>query len=309
MTFFTQSWGTKSVPSKNNNVERNNGLENLTLITTEKFGDIDCDFYKNAENEMFLTRMQIGRALNYSDPQKAIDNIHSKHRNRLNQFSVTLALRGADGKFYDTTLYSQIGVMEICRWSQKPKADIFMDWVWNVVEKYRKGELTPSINLQPLADSIAVLTTTIADMQQDIYSLKESQNNKRLPNKKYSRWKAKAFEKLRLLHSFVNSNTSEDLSLSDISHIVINEVQDTYDIDINEYRDLYKCEFDLDENPYPLDVVGYYKDIRDMFNLTLDNIMERLHIDQSSKTTENIFDVLARKLEESSVVGDDNCNT
>lgn len=289
-------------------------MENLTLITTEKFGDIDCEFYKNTKNEMFLTREQVGVALGYANPQKAIEKLHANHRKRLDGLCLRLTKystpsNGGSGLPIETIYYSQVGVMEICRWSQKPKADAFMDWVWSIIEKYRKGELIQPVNLQPLIDSITLLTNAVSGIQQDIFSLKEAQNNKRLPDKKYSRWKAKAFEKLRLLHSFVNSNTSEDLSLSDISHIVINEVQDTYDIDINEYRDLYKCEFDLDENPYPLDVVGHYKDIRDMFNLTLDNIMERLHIDQSSKTTENIFDVLARKLEESSVVGDDNCNT
>ena len=289
-------------------------MNDLTLVTTEKFGDIDCDFYRNKANEVFLNREQVGIALNYANPQKAIQKIHLNHRSRLDPMCLRIKefrnpTSGGAGVQVETIYYSPKGVMEICRWSQKPKADAFMDWVWSIVDKYRKGTLSQSINLQPLVDSIALLTNTVSGMQKDISSLKEAQNSKRLPDKKYSRWKAKAFEKLRLLHSYVNSNTSEDLSLSDISHIVINEVQDTYDIDINEYRDMYKCEFDLDENPYPLDVIGYYKDIRDMFNLTLDSIMERLHIDQSSKTSENIFDILARKIEESSAAGDDNCNT
>lgn len=55
-------------------------MSNLKLITTEKFGDLDCNFYRNMNDYILLTRKQIGSALEYANPQKAIDNIHSKHK-------------------------------------------------------------------------------------------------------------------------------------------------------------------------------------------------------------------------------------
>ncbi|SNR85569.1 BRO family, N-terminal domain [Anaerovirgula multivorans] len=85
-----------------------------------------------------LTKKQIGRALDYSDAQKAIDNLHKRHKERLDKFSVTLKLRGTDGKEYNTTVYSPKGLYEICRWSRQPKADAFMDWVWDIIESLRK---------------------------------------------------------------------------------------------------------------------------------------------------------------------------
>ena len=33
------------------------------------------------------------------------------------------------------------GIMEICRWSRQPKANLFMDWVWDIVEKYLNKEI------------------------------------------------------------------------------------------------------------------------------------------------------------------------
>ena len=42
-------------------------------------------------------------------------------------------------------------------------------------------------NLQPLIDSLSILTQTITTMQQDISTLKEQQTTKKLPEKKYSR--------------------------------------------------------------------------------------------------------------------------
>ena len=31
--------------------------------------------------------------------------------------------------------------MEICRWSRQNKANQFMDWVWDIVEKYRNKNI------------------------------------------------------------------------------------------------------------------------------------------------------------------------
>ena len=115
-------------------------MSNLVLVKSETFGSVQCDFYKGENGEILLTRKQIGEALEYADPQKAIDNLHSKHQERLDRFSVTLKVRGADKKQYPTTLYRTKGVYEICRWSQQPKADLFYDWVYEMLEALRTGE-------------------------------------------------------------------------------------------------------------------------------------------------------------------------
>ena len=65
----------------------------LKLSATENFqGIIPCDFWNTADDEYLVTREQIGRALRYSNPNKAIDNIHQKHKERLDKFSTTLTL-------------------------------------------------------------------------------------------------------------------------------------------------------------------------------------------------------------------------
>lgn len=85
---------------------------------------------------------------------------------------------------------------------------------------------------------------------------------------------------------------------------MIGETEDTYIIELNDYTDAYKSEFDLDTTPYVIDVINYYKDIRDMFTLTLDSIMKKLHITENTdcnmngiNRTRNIFDELAAKIE------------
>ena len=170
-----------------------------------------------------------------------------------------------------------------------------MDWVWDIIEKYRHNELQP--NLQPLIDSLSILTQTITTMQQDINTLKESQITKKLPEKKYSRWKTNTFNKLNTLLSYVNTHSEENLKLSEIIRLVIQETEDTYNIEINDYVEAYKSEFNLDTNPYAIDVINHYKDIKDMFTLTLDSIINRLNLSENTKSaSKNIFDVLAEEI-------------
>ena len=152
-------------------------------------------------------------------------------------------------------------------------------------------------NLQPLIDSLSILTQTITTMQQDISTLKESQTTKKLPEKKYSRWKTNTFNKLNTLLSYVNTHSEENLKLSEIIHLVIQETEDTYNIEINDYVEAYKSEFNLDTNPYAIDVINHYKDIKDMFTLTLDSIMDKLNLSENTKSSsKNIFDILAEEI-------------
>lgn len=172
-----------------------------------------------------------------------------------------------------------------------------MDWVWDIVENYRHNNLNITPNMQPLVDNLTTLTSTLLQMQQDINILKEESTKKAIPEKKYSRWKTKAFEKLRVLMDFVNSNSDEELKLSDIIHLVIQETEDTYDIEVNDYVQMYKQEFGLEMNPYVIDVINYYKDIKDMFDCTLLSLMDKFNLQvEPNQKRENIFDVLAANM-------------
>ena len=272
---------------------------NLKLITTETFGDLSCNFYRNMNDDILLTREQIGSALEYKRPDDAIYRIHKRHKDRLDTLSICIS----DGSGHEIYYYTQRGIMEICRWSNSKKANEFMDWVWNIIEKYRANESVPiqnyQIDISPLVDTMSSITQIILTMQQDLNTLKEQTNKKKLPEKKYSRWKTTAFNKLNTLHSYVNEHSDENLKLSEIIHLVIGETEDTYNIEVNDYVDAYKSEFELDTNPYALDVINRYKDVRDMFTLTLDSILQKLRLAENTDKSKrkNIFDDLAAQIE------------
>jgi len=115
-------------------------LDELTLITSENFENITCDIYFNG-GEFYMTREQIGTALGYSDPRASIGNIHARHKDRLDSLSLQYQIdSGPAIGVRDVVVYSRKGVMEICRWSGKPKANEFIDWVWNIMDLLIRGQ-------------------------------------------------------------------------------------------------------------------------------------------------------------------------
>lgn len=114
---------------------------NLSIVTKEMFGQNEMNIYQNEQNEIFMTREQVGSALEYSDPRDAVRKIHSRNKERLDKFSVGVKLSSTDGKLYETTVYNEQGIYEIIRRSAQPKADEFYDWVYDLLSKLRKGEL------------------------------------------------------------------------------------------------------------------------------------------------------------------------
>jgi prophage antirepressor-like protein len=130
-------------------------MSNLQLVKSKNFGNIKCDFWQDDKGQIWMTREQIGRALEYSDPNGAIEVIHRRNHDRLDKFSTTVKLTGVEGTREVTremTVYTYKGIYEICRFSRQPKADAFMDWVWEVVESIRKTGmyLSPKIDSKML---------------------------------------------------------------------------------------------------------------------------------------------------------------
>lgn len=133
-------------------------MNELVLVKKENFGAVECDFYRQG-NEIYMTRTQIGAALEYANPNDAIRLIHNRNKERMDKFStpfkmngpdrnkermdkfsVIRKIRSTDGKEYDTYFYTAKGIYEICRYSTQPKAHLFFDFVYDVLEGLRTGE-------------------------------------------------------------------------------------------------------------------------------------------------------------------------
>ena len=267
-------------------------MSNLQLITTENFGGIPCDFYRNMNNDILLTREQIGSALEYTNPRTAIKNIHRKHKDRLDELSIRIKSGGyqneptSKSEEQERVYYTERGIMEICRWSRQPLANQFMDWCWDVIEKYRNNQgFTDSINnsaINTLTQAITTLTTTftqtISVMQQDITTIKEQQlqAQKQIPKKKFSPWTKRMFPKYKLLMEYF------DVTLKDLYHNLFLELQNLYpDIDLAQMQEDYCFENGL-ENCYTMEVIEHNKELRTLFEHMVDDLLDRYKLKSDS---------------------------
>ena len=144
----------------------------LTLATQKPFGSLTCDFYKNDSGEFYITREQIGVALEYKTPSDSIQRIHERNADRLNLLSTTVSLTGVEGSREVTRnviVYTLRGAMEICRYSRQPKADKFMDFVWDVMESLHDGRnvlATPDQQTAIAPQTMQFLMDTILKTQE-----------------------------------------------------------------------------------------------------------------------------------------------
>ena len=53
----------------------------LALCKQEKFNGILVDFYRDENNDVFMTREQIGRALEYKNPNDSIEQFIEETKN------------------------------------------------------------------------------------------------------------------------------------------------------------------------------------------------------------------------------------
>lgn len=109
----------------------------LKLVKEGEFLGTKCDFYMDDKQNVYMTREQIGAALQYSNPRVAITKIHSRYKDRLDKFSGVTRLVLPQGGTQDTTIYVTRGIYEICRFSRQPVADQFYDWVYDQIETLR----------------------------------------------------------------------------------------------------------------------------------------------------------------------------
>ena len=274
-------------------------MTNVKLITTETFGNLPCNFYCNMNNDILLTREQIGQALEYSDPIKAIQKIHLKHKDRLDELSVRIkgsTQIGGDltkSEEQERVYYTERGIMEICRWSRQAKANLFMDWIWDIIEKYRHNELQPDMKsltdtLSSITQTLTTLTQTMTTMNQEINEIKQQSitQPKQIPKKNFSYWSTKMFPKYQLLTDYFNISNRE------LYKELYREFTNTYpDIDLNQIVDDYCYENKL-ETCFTLDAIEHNRTVRQLYELMVDNILSKYNLSEESTTTKykTIFD-------------------
>lgn len=148
----------------------------MTVITSKLFGALNVDVYQNDKHQYYMTREQIGTALEYSDPRIAIYKIHQRNADRLDPLSSVTKLVTQVGNHTEERelfCYNLRGVMEICRFSRQPKADAFMDFCWDIMESLMRGDsvlATPQMDAALSKEFIDVRLHALFDSMKNIQS-------------------------------------------------------------------------------------------------------------------------------------------
>lgn len=251
-------------------------MSNLKLITTENFGELQCNFYRNMNDDILLTREQIGTALEYTDPSKAIQKIHLKHKDRLESLCLRITdirypQNGGVGVNVETVYYTERGIMELCRWSRQPLANQFMDWVWDIVERYRNREMiditTVSSALNKMMSILEKQDERLSNVESQLQDQKQIEEKPRY-KKPYNPWFAKMNPKYQLLEDYF------DITRGELYKNILEEMENIYNIDTNQIQADYCYENNI-TSCYPLEPYEFKQKYRQMIEgIVNDNLIK-----------------------------------
>ena len=147
--------------------------------------------------------------------------------------------------------------------------DIAWDVQRRLVNSYFRAKEATSQD--PTLLAMQMITETMKLMQQDISSIKEqqTQTQKQIPKKSFSRWTSKMFPKYQLLMDYFGIDRKE------LYHNLFLELQNLYpDIDLTQMQDDYCFENNLD-SCFTMDVIEHNKELRILFENMVDSLLDR----------------------------------
>ena len=294
-------------------------MNELRLVTSEKFGEVPCAFYQqDGSDEVLLTREQIGTALEYGDPRIAIANIHRRHRERLDKYSVVVPiekgggnqidydpLSGGTGGEKETVLYTRKGVMEICRWSKQPKADAFMDFVWDIADKLIKGEAKVVPAQQPAtpameewASRVERISDGLDDISRRLSTVERSTSFSnyylRLQARSgYDRtWERRAIRNVKAIASYIGMDEKSLLRK------IYREMESRYGIVLNDFSRDYKRVKKISRCS-TLSVISFSFPLREMCEAVIQELCDACKIPmQKSDSGFDLVDEISQMVEE-----------
>ena len=294
-------------------------MNELRLVTSEKFGEVPCAFYQQeGSDEVLLTREQIGTALEYSEPRIAIMKIHNRHRERLDKYSVVIPIEkgvgtklvptpsiGGTGGEKETVLYTRKGVMEICRWSKQPKADAFMDFVGDIVDKLIKGEAKVIPAQQPAtpamedwASRVERISDGLDDISRRLSTVERSTSFSnyylRLQARSgYDRtWERRAIRNVKAIASYIGMDEKSLLRK------IYREMESRYGIVLNDFSRDYKRVKKISRCS-TLSVISFSFPLREMCEAVIQELCDACKLPmQKSDSGFDLVDEISQMVEE-----------
>lgn len=145
-------------------------------IVVYNYGDQEIETIESPEG-IVLSDEQIGVALGYADPAKAIQNIVARNTDELSDLATTLKLRVVEGGVQKTRsmrVWGEQGIMAITFLAKTEKAIAFRKWARETLFAMRQQQaIAPQADigpaLQALAQSMQSIATAVTNMQEQIH--------------------------------------------------------------------------------------------------------------------------------------------
>ena len=143
------------------------------------------------------------------------------------------------------------------------------------IQKSQTNELTPITDaITSMTQAVTTLTANMTAMQQDIQDLKQSQRNRYLLEKRYpSAWYKKISPKYKILMEYF------DCTRSELYSSIYKELEDTYNVDINQIHEDYCYENHLlKDECYPMDAIEHNEKLRDALTSLIDSSLVKYNL-------------------------------
>ena len=127
---------------------------------------------------------------------------------------------------------------------------------------------TNDINAEFLAESISnAITVALQPITERLEKIEQTQTNRYLSARRYpSAWYKKIAPKYKMLMEYF------DCTRSELYSSIYKELEDTYDVDINQIHEDYCYENNLlKDECYPMDAIEHHTQLRDALTLLIDS--------------------------------------
>lgn len=111
-----------------------------TGILQKQFHETLIDYIQDDNGYFWITAEQLGTALGYAQPRKAITKIINRHKDLLENLITGTKLGSITGD-HVTTIINEHGADIICMKSNTLKAKEYIKWAYKVISDYRHGRL------------------------------------------------------------------------------------------------------------------------------------------------------------------------